>query len=218
MSRRSKLERFLELRAFPNAFEKEARILKGRWRSEYFQKDLPLILELACGKGEYTLNLARRFSNKYFIGLDIKGARLWKAAKTALEEGLKNVAFIRDYIEKLPEYFARNEVDEIWITFPEPHPKKSKADKRLTSPRFLTLYRQILKPEGVVHLKTDDLGLFEYTQETLKEGYGEILTAIPDLYHVRQLDDLLTIKTTYELRHLEAGKKIKYIKFRLIQN
>lgn len=215
MSRRSKLERFLELRAFPNAFEKEARILKGRWSFEYFQNDHPLILELACGKGEYTLNLARRYPEINFIGIDIKGARLWKGAKTALEEGLKNVAFIRDYIENLTEYFARNEVDEIWITFPEPHPKKSKADKRLTSPRFLALYCQILKPEGMVHLKTDDPGLYEYTLETLKSGYGKILTAIPDLYNGQPLNDLLTIKTTYEQLHLEAGKKIRYLRFRV---
>src|SRR5574341_2560269 len=167
-----KLQRFAELSTFSNTFQNPAG-MKGNWNKLYFKNDHPIILELACGKGEYTLELAKRFSGRNFIGVDLKGARLWRGAKTALEQNLTNVAFLRIPIEKITEYFAQNDVEEIWITFPDPFPRKGKAKKRLTSPRFLNLYRQILRPWGLVHLKTDDLNLFEYTREILKgEGYS----------------------------------------------
>lgn len=207
-----KLQRFAELSTFSNTFQNPAG-MKGNWNKLYFKNDHPIILELACGKGEYTLELARRFSGRNFIGVDLKGARLWRGAKTALEQNLTNVAFLRIPIEKITEYFAQNEVEEIWITFPDPFPRKGKAKKRLTSPRFLNLYRQILRPGGLVHLKTDDLNLFEYTREILKgEGYSPRMV-IENLYNGQSPGELLSIKTTYELKHLRAGKTIKYLLF-----
>ena len=209
-----KLQRFAELSAFPNTFQNPAG-MKGNWNKLYFKNDHPMTLELACGKGEYALELARRFPDRNFIGIDIKGARLWRGAKTALEENLANVAFLRIPIEKITEHFASNEIEEIWITFPDPFPRKGKARKRLTSPRFLNLYRQILQPDGLVHLKTDDRNLFEYTKEILRREGCDLQMAIENLYNGQNPDDLLTIKTTYELKHLQAGKTIKYLSFNM---
>ena len=207
-----KLQRFAELATFPNTFQNPLG-MKGRWNELYFKNNNPITLELACGKGEYTLELARRFPRQNFIGIDIKGARLWRGAKTALEQNLANVAFLRIPIEKITEYFAQNEIEEIWITFPDPFPRKGKAKKRLTSPRFLNLYRQILRPGGLIHLKTDDLNLFDYTREILKGERCSPKMIIENLYNGQNPEELLSIKTTYELKHLQAGKTIKYLSF-----
>jgi len=207
-----KLQRFAELATFPNVFQNPAG-MKENWNRLYFKNDHPITLELACGKGEYTLELARRFPGRNFIGIDIKGARIWRGARTALEQNLTNVAFLRIPIEKITEYFAQNEIEEIWITFPDPFPRKGKAKKRLTSPRFLNLYRQILRPGGLVHLKTDDLNLFDYTREILNVERCSPKMVIENLYNGKSLGELLSIKTTYELKHLQAGKAIKYLSF-----
>ena len=209
-----KLQRFADLSTFPNTFQNPAG-MKGRWNQLYFKNNNPITLELACGKGEYTLELARRFPDRNFIGVDLKGARIWRGAKTALEEKLTNVAFLRIPIEKLAEHFATGEVEEIWIPFPDPFPRKGKAKKRLTSPRFLNIYREILKPGGLVHLKTDDKDLFLYTLETLNQEGLTVLKVIENLYNGKIYDDLLTIKTTYERKHLEGGKTIRYLKFNI---
>ncbi len=207
-----KLQRFAELSTFPNTFQNPAG-MKGRWNQPFFKNDNPITLELACGKGEYTLELARRFPKRNFIGVDLKGARLWRGAKTALQENLTNAAFLRIPIEKLAEYFAPGDVKEIWIPFPDPFPRPGKSKKRLTSPRFLNIYREILKPGGLVHLKTDDRNLFDYTLETLKQQNLKVVEVVENLYNGKPQDGLLTIKTTYELKHLKAGKRITYLRF-----
>jgi len=209
-----KLQRFAELATFPNVFQNPAG-MKGHWNKLYFKNDHLITLELACGKGEYTLELAKRFPYQNFIGIDIKGARLWRGAKTALEQNLNNVAFLRIPIEKITEYFAQNEIEEIWITFPDPFPRKGKAKKRLTSPRFLNLYRQILRPGGLVHLKTDDMNLFDYTLETLNQERLAVVEVVDSLYNGRIYDEILTIMTTYERKHLQAGRTIRYLRFRI---
>ncbi|MFQ6113362.1 MAG: tRNA (guanosine(46)-N7)-methyltransferase TrmB, partial [bacterium] len=175
----------------------------------------PITLELACGKGEYTVCLVQKFPQRNFIGVDIKGARLWKGAKAALEQNLKNVAFLRIRIEEVTDFFTKNEVDEIWITFPDPYPKKSKANKRLSSPRFLNLYREILRTDGLIHLKTDDADLFNYTLETINAERCIIHEKIEDLNNHSTNDELLGIKTTYEQKYLEAGRTIRYLSFSL---
>ncbi len=209
-----KLQRFAELAAFPNTFQNPTDI-KGKWNSRYFKNHNPITLELACGKGEYTLALAQKFPDRNFIGVDLKGARLWKGAKTAIEEGLANVAFLRAPIERIAEYFDRDEISEIWIPFPDPYPRPGKAKKRLTSPRFLSLYRNILRPGSLIHLKTDDENLFDYTLQILKVEQCPVLAKIEDLYRAPVEKGLLTVKTTYELRHLAAGRTIKYLCFSL---
>jgi tRNA (guanine-N7-)-methyltransferase len=208
-----KLQRFAELAAFSNVFQAPAN--QGCWRDSYFKNNNPITLELACGKGEYTLALSGRFPEQNFIGIDLKGARLWRGAKTALEQNLKNVAFIRTPIERIPEYFGPGEVDQIWITFPDPYPRPGKAKKRLTSPRFLNLYRQILKPGGLIHLKTDDQNLFNYTLETVTQLKLELKEKVENLYAKEVSNELLTVKTTFELKHLQAGRGIKYLCFQI---
>ncbi len=229
MSRRNKLQKFAEVLSFPNVFEnfdpKNPQLvgkdgqpveLKGRWAAAVFGNDHPLTLELACGRGEYTLGLARRFPRRNFIGVDIKGARIWKGAKTALNEGLANAAFLRTRIEQIDLFFAPAEVDEIWITFPDPFLKKSKANRRLTSPVFLERYRRILRPGGLVHLKTDEPRLYEFSLEVLgTQPDVEILFHHDDIYAHPLPFPELELKTYYEAMHLEADKTIKYIRFRL---
>lgn len=211
---RKKLHRFAELNTFPNIFQNFVDI-KGKWNADFFKNNNPITLELACGKGEYSIALAQRFPQRNFIGVDIKGARLWKGAKIALEQSLRNVAFLRIQIENITDFFDKNEVDEIWIIFPDTFPKKSKANKRLTAPRFLNKYKQIIRAGGLIHLKTDEQNLFEYTLETLKAENGKIHEAKEDLYRSPIDEDLLIIKTTYERKHLEAGKTIKYVRFKV---
>lgn len=216
---KDKLRRFDEVDKFENVFEftdfSEKPKPKGRWHKDIFKNDNPIILELACGKGEYTLNLARQFPVKNFIGIDIKGARIWRGAKTALQEQLDNVRFIRMYIDHLDEYFEKDEIDEIWITFPDPYPRKSKRSKRLTSPKFQNIYNSLLKKDGVIHLKTDSDFLYNYTLKTISEERCRLYENIDDVYKEKPNDPLLTIKTFYEQMHLKKGKTIHYLSFRL---
>ncbi len=211
---KKKLRRFAELNTFPNVFQSLVD-LKGRWRSDFFHNDCPIILELACGKGEYAVELAQRFPQKNFVGIDIKGARLWTGARKAIDAKLTNIAFLRIPIETVTNWFATGEVDEIWITFPDPYLRNSKARKRLTSPRFLALYRQILSTNACIHLKTDEPNLFAYTQQVVAAENGTLQEVIDDIYQGGIHDEVLSIQTTYERMHLEVGRTIKYLRFRL---
>jgi tRNA (guanine-N7-)-methyltransferase len=227
MSKRNKLQKFAELLTFPNVYEnynpKEPQLvglhgeevdLKGKWRSEHFKNERPITLELACGRGEYTLDLARRYPDQNFMGVDVKGARIWKGARIALREKLDNVAFLRTRIEQIALFFDPGEVDEIWITFPDPFLRKSKANRRLTAPNFLKAYRQILKPGGLVHLKTDEPNLYAFTLEVLSEDpQVKILYQDEDIYAKELPFPELETKTYYEKMHLAEGKKIKYVRF-----
>lgn len=210
---RTKLKRIQSLSVFPNVFEKPQNI-KGRWRADYFKNENPITLELACGKGEYTVELARRFPQRNFIGVDIKGARLWRGAKRAMELNLRNAAFLRIKIDNITDFFAEREVDEIWLTFPDPYPKSTRGNRRLTSPKYLELYRRILRPGGVIHLKTDNPILYFYTLEVLQTE-GTVHVAFENLYSNPNGDPLLTIQTTYEKKFLTEGVAIKYLKFSL---
>lgn len=187
--------------------------LKGRWNKEIFKNDNPIVLEVGCGKGEYTVGLARKFPEKNFIGLDIKGARMWKGAKEADTEGLKNVAFIRMHAEMLESVFAKQEVSEVWVTFADP--QMQKARKRLTGTRFLSIYKNILKEDGIIHLKTDSPFLYTYTSHLVNENNFEVYVDTDDLYSSGMADDILSIRTFYEQQWLDRGKTIKYIKFSL---
>lgn len=187
--------------------------VKGKWKKELFKNDNPLTLELACGKAEYSLALAEMFPDRNFIAIDKKGNRMWRGAKTAVEKKLSNVLFLRIYIEDLMSYFDENEVEEIWITFPDPFPRKGKAKKRLTSPRFLKMYDQILTAPGQVHLKTDDKQLFDYTIEAIEAEKWNVNDSQQDIYGSSKMDPLLKIQTYYEKLHLEDGRKIYYLRF-----
>ena len=211
---KDKLKRFAEIDTFSNVLQLDAgEPFKGTWSRDFFQNDNPLVLELACGKGEYTVNLAKMFPTKNFIGIDYKGNRIWRGAKTALEEEVRNAAFLRIQIEDLPGYFATGEVDEIWITFPDPQPQVSREKKRLTSPRFLDKYRQVLKPGGCINLKTDNDGLYAYTVAKLQEANIRPYIITEDLYHSPYADELLSVKTFYEKIYLKENKNINYLRF-----
>lgn len=207
-----KLQRFAEIATFDNVFQRDCP-LKGKWNSAYFKNENPITLELGCGRGEYTVEMARFSPERNFIGADLKGARLWRGAKTAIEEHMQNVAFLRIQIEWLPVYFEKEEIAEIWITFPDPQPQLSREKKRLTSKRFLNYYRSVLKPGGIVHLKTDNEEFFQYTLEMIKEHKLNLLASTSDLYNSSLLNEVLSIKTTYEKVYLKAGKKICYLSF-----
>ncbi|WP_257657332.1 tRNA (guanosine(46)-N7)-methyltransferase TrmB [Parapedobacter lycopersici] len=212
---KDKLRKFAEINSFSNVFQlDEGRELKGRWASGYFGNANPLVLELACGKGEYTVNMAKLFPEKNFIGVDYKGNRIWRGAKTALEEHIPNVAFLRIQIETLLDYFDRGEVHEIWITFPDPQPQQSREKKRLTAPSFLARYQQVLRPGANMHLKTDNDGLHAYTLEKLTELGLEPLVQTTDLYRSDFVDEVLAIKTYYERKYLVSDKNINYLKWR----
>ncbi len=185
--------------------------LKGNWDKDFFKNGNPVILELGCGKGEYTIGLARRFPLMNFIGIDIKGARMWKGASEIHLQGIKNAGLLRTNIELLPFFFAENEVTEIWLTFPDPQMKKTR--KRLTSTRFIGLYCKFLKPGGIVHLKTDSNFLFQYTLAMAIKNKFEIITSTTDLYNSCTADEILGIRTFYEEQWLSRGIKIKYLKF-----
>lgn len=212
---KDKLRKFAEIATFSNVKQlDEGKPLKGRWAKEHFGNDQPIILELACGKGEYTVNLARMYPDKNFIGVDYKGNRIWRGAKDALEEGIPNVAFLRIQIETILDYFAAGEVSEIWITFPDPQPQSSREKKRLTYPAFLTRYQEILAPDGLMHLKTDSDSLFAYTLEQL-----DLLQIVPevkthDLYRSSLVDPVLSIKTYYERKYLSIDKSINYVQWK----
>ncbi|PLX05420.1 MAG: tRNA (guanosine(46)-N7)-methyltransferase TrmB, partial [Marinilabiliales bacterium] len=192
--------------------------LKGKWCSHVFHNSNPITLELGCGKGEYTVGLAKRFPKKNFIGIDIKGARMWKGAKTANESKIENAAFLRTRIEFINSFFAENEIDEIWITFPDPQMKKRREKKRLSGAAFLNRYKQFLTPEGIVHLKTDSLFLHKYTLEVIKENNLPLLYSSDNIYAEELHSDALSIRTFYETFFLKNGKNITYLKFQLKTN
>lgn len=227
MSRRNKLSKFADILSYPNVYENyepsdpkllksvnEEADLKGRWSKEHFGNEHPLTLELACGKGDYALALSKSYPDRNFIGVDIKGARIWRGATTALEEKINNVAFLRTKIEQIDLFFAPEEVDEIWITFPDPFLEDSSENRRLTSPNFLKRYQNIIKKGGIMHLKTDNTPLYEYTMQTLADfDDATVLYHNDDIY----ADDLaypeLVHKTHYEHQHLANNLTIKYIRF-----
>ncbi len=189
--------------------------LKGNWNREHFKNDLPLIVELGCGKGEYSVGLAERFPQNNFIGVDVKGDRLWVGSTEAIEKGIDTVAFLRAQIQQIDTFFDENEVSEFWITFPDPRPKKRDIKRRLTSPRFLEMYKKLLKPEGIVNFKTDNTALFEYTLETLQERKDiKDLKFTFDLYNSDLQEYTFGIKTTFEKKYLEKGVEIKYMQFK----
>ena len=215
---KNKLQKFADMETYSHVFQYPFAVLKergfdmrGKWSEMFFHNDNPIVLELGCGKGEYAVGLARRYPDKNFIGVDIKGARMWTGASEAKAEGIENVAFLRTHIELITHFFAPGEVSEIWITFPDPQMKKTR--KRLTSTRMLELYREILKENGIIHLKSDSPFLYTYTRAMVQENNFPILIDTDDLYNSGIDDDILGIKTFYEQQWLERGKSIKYIKF-----
>lgn len=219
---KNKLARFAEMETFPNVvqvtFNEAYKInfkYKGIWKQEFFKNHNPLVLELGCGKGEYTICLAKRFPEKNFLGIDIKGSRMWVGARQAYREKIFNAGFLRTRIELIDSFFDNSEVDEIWIIFPDPQQKKRWTKKRLTSSRFLTKYRNFLQPEGVVHLKTDSFLLFNYTKKLLNYNSLPIIAETDDLYSTKLADDNFNIRTHYESLFLKKGEKIKYLKFKI---
>ncbi len=214
---KNKLAKFAELNVFGHVIQvpyneliKERFELKGNW-NKFFKNDHPIVLELGCGKGEYTVGLAKLFPEKNFIGVDIKGSRMWTGAKEVHTDELTNSAFVRTNIELLHYFFDPGEVSEIWLTFPDPQMKKTR--KRLTSIRFLDAYCEILRPEGMIHLKTDSDFLYQYTLATIGVNKFRVLVNTDDLYASGMADEILSIKTYYERQWLERGKKIKYIRY-----
>jgi len=218
VARPSKLKRFAEMREFQHVFEPDGQVImredyemKGHWFEQFFKNHAPITLELGCGKGEYTVGLASRYPNRNFIGIDIKGARMWKGATAALHHGLSNVAFVRTKIDFVHRIFASGEIEEIWVTFPDPQPKKPK--KRLVSSFFLTQYQAILKAGGKIHLKTDSRLLHEYLKALLAANQVEPEVCTNDLYKAGFDEEELGLKTFYEERFLAEGKPITYISF-----
>lgn len=208
-----KLFRFAEIERFKNVFQYPEN-MQDQWQSFFGNKN-PVVLELACGKGEYAVNMAKAFPNKNFIGLDVKGNRMYVGAKKALEENVNNVAFLRTQIQKVAEYFHPQSVDEIWITFPDPFLRDSKEGKRLTHSRFLKEYQKILKPSAKINLKTDSKPLFDFTAEMVELHKCELVQRIDDVYENGEPEWPLNIKTFYEGMHLEDNRTIQYICFRL---
>jgi tRNA (guanine-N7-)-methyltransferase len=219
---KKKLERFREIKEFPNVFEfyyegiSKGFPLRGQWNTAVFKNDNPVVLELGCGKGEYTVGLARRWPQTNFIGVDLKGNRLWVGAKQALDEGMENATFIRSRIDFIDHCFSEGEVSEIWITFPDPQLQKTRERKRLTGMRFLDRYRKFLKSGGSIHLKTDSKPFYEYTLEVIAENKYTLLDCTDDLYTDadKHLPELTQIKTYYEGMFSAKGFKICYLKFR----
>ena len=208
-----KLIRFEELKTFPNVLQ-YPEDAKGQWRL-FFKNQNPITLELACGKGEYAVGLGRMYPHKNFIGIDIKGNRIWRGAKTALQEGLKNVAFLRTQIDKVTDYFDTNEVSTIWITFPDPQLRLSKIKKRLTHPRFLRLYQKFLQQDGLVNLKTDSPDLYNFTK-TVIDLYGlDLLIDYKDVYSQQNPENELLIKTYYETQDIAQSNRVHYLQFRI---
>jgi tRNA (guanine-N7-)-methyltransferase len=208
-----KLIRFEELKTFPNVLQYPEN-MQGKWQAFFNNQNL-ITLELACGKGEYAVGLGRLFPERNFIGIDVKGNRIWKGAKTALNEGLKNVAFMRTQIDQLMDYFNPNEVSEIWITFPDPQLRFSKMKKRLTHPKFLRLYKNILQPDGIIHLKTDSPDLYNFTKVVIDLYQLKIIDDKDDLYKESEISEALTIKTHYENLDIAQSNKVHYLSFQL---
>ena len=208
-----KLIRFEAIKAFPNVMEYPEN-MKGNWHI-YFKNNHPITLELACGKGEYTTGLASMYSDRNFIGIDIKGNRIWRGAKTAIDEGLHNVAFLRTEIDKITDYFAADEIAEIWITFPDPQLRMSKAKKRLTHPKFLRLYQQFLQANGIVHLKTDSPVLYQFTKTIIDLYTLECEVDFDDAYRQTTISKELSIQTHYEKLDIANSNKIHYLQFKV---
>ena len=220
---KGKLAKFADMAAYPHVFEYPFSVadevpfeMKGRWNEQFFHNDHPIVLELGCGRGEYTVGLARLFPDKNFIGVDIKGARMWSGATESLHEGLKNVAFLRTNIEIIDRFFAPEEVGEIWLTFSDPQMKK--ATKRLTSTYFMCRYRRFLTDNGLIHLKTDSNFMFTYTKYMVEHNHLPVEFSTDDLYHSGLVDNILSIRTYYEQQWLDRGLNIKYLKFHLPQD
>jgi tRNA (guanine-N7-)-methyltransferase len=225
---KDKLRKFAENKTFDHVIEPEVKSFidndhpkKGKWKSEVFGNDNPITLELGCGKGEYTVGLAKRFPDRNFVGVDIKGARIWRGAKTVEEEQLDNVAFLRTKIEFIDRFFAASEVEEIWLTFSDPQPKDEKGSKRLSSPKFLERYRRFVNPGGIINVKTDSRLFYDYTMEVVKEECLELLIHNDNIYEgflsklSEEMQDVLSIRTFYERKWLGEGIPIKFIKFKL---
>jgi len=208
-----KLIRFNEIKTFDNVLERPSD-MKGRWKI-HFNNPHPITLELACGKGEYTVGLARMYPNRNFIGVDIKGNRIWRGAKTALNEKLSNVAFLRTGIDKIADYFSVGEVAEIWITFPDPQLRNSKHKKRLTHPRFLRLYQSILQQDGIVNLKTDSPDLYHFTKTVINLYNIEVLADLDNVYAENNIPEDLKIKTHYEQLDIAGANRVHYLSFRV---
>lgn len=208
-----KLIRFNAIKEFNNVFEHPEN-MAGCWH-QIFKNNNPITLELACGKGEYTIGLARMYENKNFIGVDIKGNRIWRGAKTAIDENLNNVAFLRAEIDQINQYFTTNEIAEIWITFPDPQLRLSKAKKRLTHPKFLRLYQQILQNKGIIHLKTDSPQLYQFSKTVIALFKLELITDYDNAYAITNISDELKIKTHYEALDIAQSNRIHYLKFRI---
>ena len=208
-----KLIRFEELNTFSNVFQ-HITALKGSWNN-FFKNQNSITLELACGKGEYTVGQGKLYPNRNFIGVDIKGNRIWRGAKTALDDNMNNIAFLRAEIDKLPDYFSQNEIAEIWITFPDPQLRLSKAKKRLTHPQFLRLYQQVLQPNGLIHLKTDSPDLYNFTKTVINLYKLELLVDYDNLYQQNNLAQELYIKTHYESLDIAQSSKIHYLQFKI---
>lgn len=199
--------------AFEEIFKKDHK-LKGNWRRDFFGNDNPICLELGCGKGEYTVALGMRNPGINYLGIDIKGARMWRGAKTATEMSIANVGFLRTRIEFINSFFAENEVDEIWITFPDPQMKKGREKKRLTSPVFLSLYSAFLRTDGYINLKTDSRFLHEYTKAVIAANDLEVNVCCDDIYGTGLADETLSVKTAYEMHYLSQGVPITYLRFK----
>ena len=215
---RQKLARFALNAQRENVVEPGKEIfsrIKGNWR-EFFKNDNPIVLEVGCGRGEYTTGLAAVFPDKNFIGVDIKGARIWKGSSVAVENNLKNVAFLRIKIQNIADFFEKGEVNEIWITFPDPRPKDKDERRRLTNPRFLNIYKDLLVPEGQVYFKTDNEGLFDYTLQEVLDVQVPVkdLEYTKDLYNSPLISEHYGIQTTYEKKFLEKQTKINYMRFK----
>lgn len=218
---RKKLERFAANELANNIIQDGKEIysqIKGQWGSYQFKNNLPLVVELGCGRGEYSVGLARAFKDKNFIGVDIKGNRIWKGSQQAIQEGLTNVAFLRTKIENISQFFGPEEISEIWITFPDPRPRGRDEKRRLTHLRFLQQYQQLLQPDGIIHLKTDNPGLFEYTRLVLEVLGISPIVCTHDLYTSSYAEEHLGIKTKYEVLFYNQGFSIKYLRFQFPEN
>lgn len=213
-----KQERFRVIEERTNVIEPSKpayQLIKGKWRQEHFRNDHPITVELACGRGEYSVGLGKLFPDRNYIGVDIKGERIWKGSTQAVENKLENVAFLRTQILLLDNFFAEEEIDEIWMTFPDPRPRKRDIKRRLTSPRFLEMYKKLLRPNGFVRLKTDNTPLFEYTLEEVS-GREDVrdLEFTRDLYQSPLQPECFDIRTRYEEEFTAKGENIKYLRFR----